>query len=79
MARRGAQWTVGSYIGNRPGAKDPVDRYVEEVILHGTPESIVDQVLALKDSAQMNYLMCAPLSQESFDLLTDKVLPKLVA
>jgi alkanesulfonate monooxygenase SsuD/methylene tetrahydromethanopterin reductase-like flavin-dependent oxidoreductase (luciferase family) len=78
VARRGAGWMVGSYIGGmRAGAKDPVDRYVDEVILHGEPASVIDQIAALKESAQLNYLMCAPLSQESFDLLTDEVLPKI--
>ena len=79
IARRGAQWTVGSYIGggsNGP-AVDPVDRYVNEVILHGTPASVIDQIQALKETAQMNYLLCAPLSQASFNLLTDEVLPAI--
>jgi len=79
IARRGAQWTVGSYIGggaNTP-AVDPVERYVNEVILHGTPESVIDQILALKETAQMNYLLCAPLSQATFNLLTDEVLPAI--
>ena len=78
VARRGAQWTVGSYIGMRPGQADPVERYVNEVILHGEPQAVIDQVLGLKETAQMNYLLCAPLSAESFELLTDKVLPALV-
>src|SRR5205814_4369746 len=84
VARRGAGWMVESYIGPQHGAAhqdptrgavDPVDRYVGEVIIHGTPESVVDQVMALQDSASLNYLLCAPLSQESFALLTDKVVP----
>jgi alkanesulfonate monooxygenase SsuD/methylene tetrahydromethanopterin reductase-like flavin-dependent oxidoreductase (luciferase family) len=87
VARRGAEWTVGSYIGgqHRPAhqapsavaAPDPVQRYVDEVILHGTPESVIEQIRALQESAQLNYLLCAPLSQLSFNLLTDKVLPKV--
>jgi alkanesulfonate monooxygenase SsuD/methylene tetrahydromethanopterin reductase-like flavin-dependent oxidoreductase (luciferase family) len=81
VARRGAAWTVGSYVGgghSRHGAAmDPVERYVDEVILHGTAESVVDQIAGLRESASMNYLLCAPLSQETFRLLTDKVLPAL--
>jgi alkanesulfonate monooxygenase SsuD/methylene tetrahydromethanopterin reductase-like flavin-dependent oxidoreductase (luciferase family) len=82
IARRGAQWTVGSYMQGGPrgpdGAPvDPVERYVGDVILHGTPESLVDQIAALKETAQLNYLLCAPLSQESFTLLTEKVLPRV--
>jgi alkanesulfonate monooxygenase SsuD/methylene tetrahydromethanopterin reductase-like flavin-dependent oxidoreductase (luciferase family) len=86
VARRGAAWTVGAYIGPRhghtpagqkPSELDPIERYVGEVILHGTPESVVDQILALQESAALNYLLCAPLSQESFTLLTDRILPAL--
>jgi alkanesulfonate monooxygenase SsuD/methylene tetrahydromethanopterin reductase-like flavin-dependent oxidoreductase (luciferase family) len=77
VARRGAGWMVGSYIGGGRGGRDPVERYVEEVILHGTPDSVLNQILALQESASMNYLMCAPLSQESFDLLTNELLPQL--
>jgi alkanesulfonate monooxygenase SsuD/methylene tetrahydromethanopterin reductase-like flavin-dependent oxidoreductase (luciferase family) len=80
IARRGAEWTVGAYMpGGRAGeaAVDPVDRYVNEVILHGTPEGLVDQILDLQETAELNYLLCAPLSQESFTLLTDRVLPRV--
>jgi len=79
IARRGAQWTVGSYIGggSHAPAVDPVERYVNEVILHGTPEAVIDQIQALKETASMNYLLCAPLSQATFNLLTDKVLPAI--
>ena len=51
---------------------------MEDVILHGTPESVLDQIRALQETAALNYLLCAPLSQESFALITEKVLPKLV-
>ena len=44
---------------------------------HGTPEGLVDQILELQETAQLNYLLCAPLSQESFTLLTDRVLPRV--
>jgi alkanesulfonate monooxygenase SsuD/methylene tetrahydromethanopterin reductase-like flavin-dependent oxidoreductase (luciferase family) len=77
IARRGAAWTVGSYIGGNRDA-DPVQRYVNEVIIHGTPQSVLAQIQGLQETAAMNYLLCAPLSQESFTLLTDEVLPKLV-
>jgi alkanesulfonate monooxygenase SsuD/methylene tetrahydromethanopterin reductase-like flavin-dependent oxidoreductase (luciferase family) len=78
VARRGAEWTVGAYIGQgRAGGADPVQRYVDQVITHGTPDAVIDQIRALEEEAQLNYLLCAPLSQESFTLLTDKVLPAL--
>jgi alkanesulfonate monooxygenase SsuD/methylene tetrahydromethanopterin reductase-like flavin-dependent oxidoreductase (luciferase family) len=78
IARRGAQWMLGSYI-NRPAEPgvDPVDRYVNEVIIHGTAEDVVDQIFALREQASLNYLLCAPLSQDSFTLLTDEILPAI--
>jgi alkanesulfonate monooxygenase SsuD/methylene tetrahydromethanopterin reductase-like flavin-dependent oxidoreductase (luciferase family) len=77
VARRGAGWMVGSYIGGARGGGDPIERYVNEVIIHGTPEAVLDQILALGETASLNYLLCAPLSQESFTLITDRILPKL--
>ena len=60
----------------RAGGADPVERYVNEVIIHGTPESVIDQIRGLQESG-VDYLLCAPLSHESFLLMTDKVLPRL--
>ena len=70
IAARGAGWMIGSYVGPKGGISDPVKRYVDEVIIHGTWESVVDQILTLRETAQLNYLLCAPLSRESFTLLT---------
>ena len=88
VAARGAGWMVGSYIGPQHqavrveqrnfGGIDPVEHYVKDVIIHGTADSVREQIVGLQESAQLNYLLCAPLSQESFALLTDKVLPKLI-
>ena len=87
VARRGAQWLVDAYAGPQHqkslqatrtyGGKDPVQYYVEDVILHGTPQSVVDQISRLKKEINLNYLMCAPLSRESFQLLADQVVPRL--
>jgi alkanesulfonate monooxygenase SsuD/methylene tetrahydromethanopterin reductase-like flavin-dependent oxidoreductase (luciferase family) len=87
VARRGAEWMVASYFGaqhnpvgvqdpTRPGA-DPVQRYLDEVILHGTPETVLDDLQRLRDQIGLEYLLAAPLSHESFVLLTDKILPRL--
>ncbi len=78
IAYEGARWTVGSYAKNLHGGVDPVERYVNEVMVHGTPESVTDKLLALKADLPMNYLLAAPLSHESFVLFTEKVLPKLL-
>ena len=48
---------------------------MDEVILHGTPEAVLDEILRLREEIGLNYLLCAPLSHRSFMLLTDRVLP----
>ena len=83
-ARRGANWTVTSYVksgpfGNRPGepVRDPVDRYVDDVIIHGSPARVADEILRLREEIGLNYLLCAPLSHQSFLLMTNEVIPAL--
>lgn len=78
VAAEGARWTVGSYAKQLNPSVDPVQRYVDQVIVHGTPESVTDKLLALREDLPINYLLAAPLSHESFMLFTEKVLPKLV-
>jgi alkanesulfonate monooxygenase SsuD/methylene tetrahydromethanopterin reductase-like flavin-dependent oxidoreductase (luciferase family) len=85
VARRAAGWMLGAYIGNAAhhrqevrtfAGRDPTEYYLEEVMLHGTAESVADQIHALGE-AGMTYLMAAPLSRRSFALLTDKVVPRI--
>jgi alkanesulfonate monooxygenase SsuD/methylene tetrahydromethanopterin reductase-like flavin-dependent oxidoreductase (luciferase family) len=89
IARRGAQWLVDAYAGPQHShrksmpmrtydGKNPADHYVDSVILHGTPEALVDKVVELRETIGLNYLMCAPLSRDSFRLLADKVVPRLL-
>ncbi|MGH2632127.1 MAG: LLM class flavin-dependent oxidoreductase [Tepidiformaceae bacterium] len=78
VAANGAKWTVTSYAkGRDTGGESPVDRYVNNVIIHGTPEMVVDQLQQLRDELPLDYLLMAPLSHESFLLFTEKVLPRL--
>jgi alkanesulfonate monooxygenase SsuD/methylene tetrahydromethanopterin reductase-like flavin-dependent oxidoreductase (luciferase family) len=87
VARRGAQWLVDAYAGPQHqkalqmtrsyGGKEPVQHYVDDVIIHGTPDSVVDRIVRLKEEIGLDYLMCAPLSQQTFRLLADKVVPRL--
>jgi alkanesulfonate monooxygenase SsuD/methylene tetrahydromethanopterin reductase-like flavin-dependent oxidoreductase (luciferase family) len=87
VARRGAGWLLNSYVGPQHksivqekrdfGGTDPVEVYLRDVILHGTPASVLEQIAELRESAALNYLLCAPLSHKSFTLLTQKVLPQL--
>ncbi len=87
VARRGAEWIVNSYFGathnpvgikdpTAPGA-DPVQRYLDGVILHGTVDSVLDEILRLREEIGLDYLLAAPLSHRSFMLLTEKILPRL--
>jgi alkanesulfonate monooxygenase SsuD/methylene tetrahydromethanopterin reductase-like flavin-dependent oxidoreductase (luciferase family) len=86
-ARNGAQWIVDSYFGSQhrpvrlgahaPEIADPVQRYLDEVIIHGTPEAVLDQIARLHGEIGLDYLLAAPLSHESFMMLTEKVLPRL--
>jgi alkanesulfonate monooxygenase SsuD/methylene tetrahydromethanopterin reductase-like flavin-dependent oxidoreductase (luciferase family) len=87
VARNGAEWIVNSYLGAQhrpvmqqsftPAGVDPVRRYLDEVILYGTPDRVVEQIGELREAIGLDYLLCAPLSHESFLLLTDEVLPRL--
>ncbi len=88
-ARRGVQWLVGSYIDPKhqqvgfgggflkPG-EDPIARYLDGVVVWGTPDEVADQLLHLREEMFLGYLLCAPLSHRSFTLFTEKVLPKLL-
>jgi alkanesulfonate monooxygenase SsuD/methylene tetrahydromethanopterin reductase-like flavin-dependent oxidoreductase (luciferase family) len=87
VARNGAEWIVNSYLGAQhrpvmqsnfaPEGLDPVQRYLDEVILHGTPEAVTEQILRLREEIGLDYLLCAPLSHETLMLLTERVLPRL--
>jgi alkanesulfonate monooxygenase SsuD/methylene tetrahydromethanopterin reductase-like flavin-dependent oxidoreductase (luciferase family) len=90
VARAGAEWTIGAYVGtstaapppdplmpNPMSAADPVQRYVDDVIIHGSPSRVIDEVQRLEDDMHLGYLLCAPLSHRSFELFTEKVMPKL--
>jgi alkanesulfonate monooxygenase SsuD/methylene tetrahydromethanopterin reductase-like flavin-dependent oxidoreductase (luciferase family) len=88
VAKRVAEWTIASYIAPKHGAvrqapvrdfgdKDPVQFYLDDVMIHGTAESVVDQIQAFGTDIGMNYLMAAPMSARSFRLLTDNVLPHI--
>jgi alkanesulfonate monooxygenase SsuD/methylene tetrahydromethanopterin reductase-like flavin-dependent oxidoreductase (luciferase family) len=88
-ARRGAQWLVSSYIdpkhrqvGLAGGGffaldRDPVARYLDDIIVWGTAGEVLDALLRLRESMFLDYLLCAPLSHRSFSIFTERVLPRL--
>ena len=94
VARRSAEWTVGSYmkpqkatpgaqVGAVPGFErdpdmDPVERYLRDVAIYGTASEVVDRLKELEVEIPMNYLMIAPMSQDTFLHFTKDVLPKVV-
>jgi alkanesulfonate monooxygenase SsuD/methylene tetrahydromethanopterin reductase-like flavin-dependent oxidoreductase (luciferase family) len=85
IARRGAQWTAGAYLPKEALARfsgrdepvDPVDHYLDGVVVHGSPERVVDTLLALEEEVPLGYLLLSPLSEKTFGLFTDRVLPHI--
>ena len=85
IARRGARWTAGAYLPKealaqfRPGEApvDPVAHYLDDVVIHGSPERVVDKLLALEEEVPLGYLLLSPLSEKTFGLFTDRVLPRV--
>ena len=89
VAERGVRWIIDSYadIKHRPVlpfgnlgpelAGDRVQKYLNEMVIHGTPESVRDDIARLRAEMNLEYLLAAPLSQETFALFTDEVLPRL--
>lgn len=92
IARRSSSWTVGAYLNPNkstrprqdiPGLErdpnvDPVERYLNDVAIVGTASEVIDRFKQLEESIPMNYLMLAPMSQDTFLRFTRDVLPHLV-
>ena len=78
IARRGAKWLVDAYVPREMyGDGDPVQRYVDEVVIHGTPERVVDELNRLQEEIHLDYIIGAPLSHESFVQFTDYIMPRV--
>ena len=90
IARRGAEWIVKAYKNESKGMANPVktievdgkiqevddiDRYLQDAIVWGTPERVIDLLHRLEEEMYLEYLMCAPLSHSSFMMFTEKVMP----
>ena len=80
VAMSSAAFMFRSYLGRapRPSAPAPVDpvaQYVDDTVICGTPAAVVEQLHALEAQLPLDYLMCTPLSHESFVLFTEEVMP----
>lgn len=79
VARQGANWLLKTYVDPRIfNVGDPLQRYLDSVVIHGTPARVVDELARLHEEMHLDYMIGAPLSHETFMLLTEKVLPKLL-
>ena len=54
-----------------------VEDYVDACVVWGSPARVRDQVARLKATFPLEYLMIAPLSEESFRLFVSDVVPAL--
>ena len=78
VARAGAQWTVDAYAGPRQGTKEErIEQYVNNVVIHGSPAKVVDELKRLEEEIPLDYLLASILSHETLMLLTDEVLPRM--
>jgi len=87
IARRGAKWTVGAYLPKQVLASfredgkqiDPVDHYLKDVVIHGSPERVVDTLQRLQEEMPLDYLLLSPLSEKTFGIFTERVLPHVLS
>jgi alkanesulfonate monooxygenase SsuD/methylene tetrahydromethanopterin reductase-like flavin-dependent oxidoreductase (luciferase family) len=79
VARQGAKWLLKTYVDPKKfgNVGDPVQRYIDSVVIHGTPDRVVDEIARLRQEIHLDYLIGAPLSHQTFLSFTDQVLPKL--
>jgi alkanesulfonate monooxygenase SsuD/methylene tetrahydromethanopterin reductase-like flavin-dependent oxidoreductase (luciferase family) len=80
VARQGASWLLKTYIDPvRFGIEvDAVQHYVDSVIIHGTPNRVIDRIQRLREEIHLDYLIGAPLSHQTFLSFTEQVLPRLL-
>jgi alkanesulfonate monooxygenase SsuD/methylene tetrahydromethanopterin reductase-like flavin-dependent oxidoreductase (luciferase family) len=89
IAASGVDWTLTSYANadhsaerHRPDASEwgpnRAARYLSDVVVYGTPAQVTDKLQELQATIGLDYLVAAPLSHDSFMLLTEQVVPKLL-
>jgi alkanesulfonate monooxygenase SsuD/methylene tetrahydromethanopterin reductase-like flavin-dependent oxidoreductase (luciferase family) len=89
VAAAGVKWVAGAYMNaskvtNINSADQSIltmdrsaqfKRYLESVVIHGSPRRVIDQLQSLRERMHLDYLMSAPLSHSSFMMFTEKVMP----
>jgi len=80
IARQGAKWLLDSYVDPKvlSHVGNPLDWYVNSVVIHGTPERVTDRITRMREEIGLEYIIGAPLSHETFLAFTDQVLPKFL-
>ncbi len=82
IAERGAKFTAG-YVPKKALANfrsdgrtpEPIEHYMDDVIIHGSPERVIDTLRRLEEEMPLDYLLLSPLSEKTFKLFTERVLP----
>ncbi len=79
-ARQGAEWLLKTYVDPKMFSMgiDPVQRYVDSVVIHGTVERVIDEIARLREEIDLQYVIGAPLGHKTFMAFTEKVLPKFL-
>jgi alkanesulfonate monooxygenase SsuD/methylene tetrahydromethanopterin reductase-like flavin-dependent oxidoreductase (luciferase family) len=88
IALRSAGWLLGAYAegakqgpaiaaNRRANLTRSVEEYADGCVVWGSPARVLDELARLREELPLEYLMIAPLSEASFTLFVDEVLPKL--
>lgn len=80
IAREGSKFMLRTYVnpqGERGDSATLLQKYVDQMVIHGTAESVVDQIRRLNEEIHLDYMITAPLSHETFLSFTDHVVPEL--
>ena len=74
IARAGAEWEGYALP---PGDGDPVERYINDAVIYGSPDRVVDELERLREEIDLQYLLCLPMSHDTFVRFTEHVLPRV--
>ena len=66
---------LGQVAAADASPEERIERYINEVVICGTPEKVIDDLQKFEETLPLTYLMCAPLSHTSFTLFTEEVMP----